>query len=122
MHVARVGGFARGRFPRGARRCKRGGRARCRRGRRASWLYLQFEKRPTRDRQEIGEGPVYNGVKVYDVHSHVSVPPSSNAFVGSLMASNTYMRSPLSEGGRGQATEEEFRAAAARHLAYMDER
>ncbi len=65
---------------------------------------------------------MYNGVKVYDVHSHVSVPASSNAFVASLMASNTVMRSPLSQGGRGQATEEEFRAAAARHLAYMDER
>jgi predicted TIM-barrel fold metal-dependent hydrolase len=65
---------------------------------------------------------VYNGVKVFDVHSHVSVPASSNAFVAGLIASNTYMRSPLSEGGRATATEEEFRAAAARHLSYMDER
>jgi predicted TIM-barrel fold metal-dependent hydrolase len=65
---------------------------------------------------------VYNGIKVFDVHSHVSVPPSSNAFVASLVASNTAMRSPLSQGGRATASEEEFRAAAARHLAYMDER
>ena len=65
---------------------------------------------------------MYNGVKVLDVHSHVTVPPSSNAFLSMLLASNTAMKSPLSEGGRGMATEEEFRAANDRHIAYMDER
>src|SRR5579875_2460012 len=80
------------------------------------WPYHEQET------EEIGEGSVYNGVKVFDVHSHVSVPPASNAFLASLMASNTAMRSPLSQGGRTQVSEEEFRAAAARHLAYMDDR
>jgi predicted TIM-barrel fold metal-dependent hydrolase len=65
---------------------------------------------------------MYNGVKVYDVHSHVSVPASSNAFLGMLIASNTLMKSPFSERGRPQATEEEFRVEAARHLAYIDDR
>lgn len=72
--------------------------------------------------KEIRGNPVYKGTKVFDVHSHVSVPPSSNAFVTSLIASNTVTRSPLSQGGRPQATEEEFRAASARHIAYMDAR
>ena len=65
---------------------------------------------------------MYNGVKVFDVHSHVSVPASSRSFAASLMASNTVMRSPLSQGGRDPSTEEEYRAAAASHLAYMDDR
>jgi predicted TIM-barrel fold metal-dependent hydrolase len=65
---------------------------------------------------------MYNGVKVYDVHGHVSVPPASNAFVAGLIASNTAARSPLSQGGRTTVTEDDFRAANSRHLAYMDER
>ena len=65
---------------------------------------------------------MYNGVKVLDVHSLVTVPPSSNAFLSMLLASNTAMKSPLTEGGRAMATEEEFRAANDRHIAYMDER
>ncbi|MBO0692315.1 MAG: amidohydrolase [Acidimicrobiaceae bacterium] len=65
---------------------------------------------------------MFNGVKVYDVHGHVSVPPASNAYLASLLASNTASRSPLSQGGRTTVTEEQFRGAVDRHLAYMDER
>jgi len=64
---------------------------------------------------------VYNGVKVLDVHGHVSVPQGSNAYVALLLASNTAMPSPLS-GGRASVSEAEYREAAARHVAYMDER
>ncbi|HVB07267.1 MAG TPA: amidohydrolase family protein, partial [Acidimicrobiales bacterium] len=65
---------------------------------------------------------MYNGAKVFDVHSHVSVPGSSRSFAASLMASNTVMKSPLSQGGRDPSTEEEYRAAVAAHLSYMDDR
>jgi predicted TIM-barrel fold metal-dependent hydrolase len=65
---------------------------------------------------------MYNGVKVYDVHGHVSVPRSSNAFVSTMMAANVPLPSPLSEDGESWATEEQFRASAARHVAVMDER
>ena len=64
---------------------------------------------------------MYGATKVLDVHGHVSVPPASNAYVALLLASNTAMPSPLS-GGRGGVPEEEYRQAAARHVAYMDER
>jgi predicted TIM-barrel fold metal-dependent hydrolase len=64
---------------------------------------------------------MYNGTKVFDVHGHVSVAPAANTFVGSMLASNGHGRSPLAT-GRGGPSEEEYRAAAARHLAYMDER
>ena len=65
---------------------------------------------------------MYNGVKVLDVHSHVSVPPSSRGFVALLLASNTPMKSPFTEGGRDGATLEEYQKTAATHIAYMDER
>ena len=65
---------------------------------------------------------MYNGVKVFDVHSHVSVPSSSRGFVANLLASNTPMKIPFSEGGRDTATEPEYRAAAAKHIEYMDAR
>jgi predicted TIM-barrel fold metal-dependent hydrolase len=66
---------------------------------------------------------MYQNTKVLDVHGHVSVPPSANALLPLMLGSNTPMPSPLSQpGGRATATEEEFRAAAARHVRYMDER
>lgn len=63
---------------------------------------------------------MYNGTKVLDVHGHVSVPPASNSYLTLLLASNTAMPGPLS-GGRGPS-EEEYRAAAQRHVDYMDAR
>jgi predicted TIM-barrel fold metal-dependent hydrolase len=66
---------------------------------------------------------MYQNTKVLDVHGHVSVPPSSNAFLTLMLGSNTAMPSPLSTpGARATTTEEEFRAAAAGHVSYMDER
>jgi predicted TIM-barrel fold metal-dependent hydrolase len=66
---------------------------------------------------------MYQNTKVLDVHGHVSVPPSSNAFLALMLGSNTAMPSPLSvRGVRATATEEEFRKAAAGHVSYMDER
>lgn len=64
---------------------------------------------------------MYQGTKVLDVHGHVSVPAASNAYVTLLLASNTVLASPLA-GGRGGVSEEEFRAAAAAHVAYLDDR
>ncbi|HEY5274745.1 MAG TPA: amidohydrolase family protein [Acidimicrobiales bacterium] len=64
---------------------------------------------------------MYNGTKVLDVHGHVSVPQASNVYATMLLASNSITRSPIIS-GRGGLSEEEFRAAAARHVAYMDER
>jgi len=35
---------------------------------------------------------MYNGVRVYDVHGHVSAPGNAAALVGGMLASNTPMR------------------------------
>jgi predicted TIM-barrel fold metal-dependent hydrolase len=64
---------------------------------------------------------MYNGTKVLDVHGHVSVPQVSNLFGWNLMSSNTAATSPLVT-GRGAVGETEYREAAARHIAYIDER
>jgi predicted TIM-barrel fold metal-dependent hydrolase len=66
---------------------------------------------------------MYQNTKILDVHGHVSVPPSSNALLTLMLGANTPMPSPLSTpGARAMATEEEYRKAAAGHVAYMDER
>jgi predicted TIM-barrel fold metal-dependent hydrolase len=66
---------------------------------------------------------MYQNTKVLDVHGHVSVPPSSNALLPLMLGANTPMPSPLSApGARATATEEEYRAAAAGHVRYLDER
>ena len=64
---------------------------------------------------------MYEGVKVLDVHGHVSVPPAANAYVAQLLGSNSLVHSPLLTGGAGPS-EEEYRSAAARHVAYLDAR
>lgn len=70
---------------------------------------------------------MYEDLKVLDVHAHVSVPPAANTFAVNLMATNTDMASPLS-GGPGHSpfmvmpSEDQFREAAAAHVAYIDER
>ena len=67
---------------------------------------------------------MYNGVPVLDVHGHVSVPFSANSFLMLMMGSNTPMDSPIGQPKAGPAgvTIEEFRAAAADHARYLDER
>jgi predicted TIM-barrel fold metal-dependent hydrolase len=67
---------------------------------------------------------MYDGVPVLDVHGHVSVPFSANSLLMLMMGSNTPMDSPVGQPKAGPAgvTVEEFRAAAAGHARYMDER
>ena len=71
---------------------------------------------------------MYNGTKVLDVHGHVSAPSGVKAWAYSMMAGNTAMRSPLSTGPRDPhdeddpISEDEYRAAAQRHVDYLDER
>lgn len=70
---------------------------------------------------------MYDELKVLDVHAHVSVPQLANSVLLSMLATNTAMASPLS-GGEGApptgqtVSEEQFRDAAAAHVAYIDER
>jgi predicted TIM-barrel fold metal-dependent hydrolase len=67
---------------------------------------------------------VYNNVRVLDVHGHVSVPFSANSFLVLMMGSNTPMASPIGQDKAGPAgvSLEDFRAAAAGHATYMDDR
>ena len=67
---------------------------------------------------------MYHNLPVLDVHGHVSVPASANAFLVMMMGSNTPMASPVGQEKAGPAgvTVEDFRAAAAAHARYMDER
>ncbi|MCL6561813.1 MAG: amidohydrolase [Firmicutes bacterium] len=66
---------------------------------------------------------MYHGLKVLDVHGHVSVPPGSSHRLALLLGSNTALPSPLSMGQSVPGvSEEEFRQAAARHVAYLDAR
>lgn len=70
---------------------------------------------------------MYEGLKVLDVHAHVSVPPLANNLLLSMLATNTAMTSPWS-GGKGYPSsappvdEEACRKAAADHVAYIDAR
>ncbi len=73
---------------------------------------------------------MYNGVKVFDSHGHVSSPAASRAWLAGLVASNTARRSPLAPGGNrglgrgeGQAlSDEAFQATAKMHADFMSER
>jgi predicted TIM-barrel fold metal-dependent hydrolase len=67
---------------------------------------------------------MYNGVKVLDVHGHVSSPEANSSYLTFMMASNTPFRSPLEPGGRATAglSPEDFQRASKRHVDYMDER
>lgn len=65
---------------------------------------------------------MYNGIKVLDVHGHLSAP--GNQFVTLMLSSNTANPSPIAGGksGTGEYSDEAFYAAAKRHLDYMTER
>lgn len=58
---------------------------------------------------------MYNGIKVLDVHGHISTPPEFFHFVALQMASN----GPT---GKLQISDERFEEAQQRHLKVMDER
>jgi predicted TIM-barrel fold metal-dependent hydrolase len=64
---------------------------------------------------------LYNGTKVYDVHGHVSAGPQNGQYMNSLLTSNSHNQSPLLT-GKPNPAEQSYRDAAARHIAYMDER
>jgi predicted TIM-barrel fold metal-dependent hydrolase len=61
---------------------------------------------------------MYRNTKVLDVHGHVSVPQEANAPLVFMMGSNT----PFAGLSGSTVSEADFRAAAARHVSYLDER
>jgi predicted TIM-barrel fold metal-dependent hydrolase len=67
---------------------------------------------------------VYQDIPVLDVHGHVTVPQAANAFLVMMLGSNTPMPSPVGQPAAGPAgvTPDDFRAAAAGHATYMDDR
>lgn len=67
---------------------------------------------------------MYHDIPVLDVHGHVSVPQSANSLLVFMTGSNTPADSPIGRPASGPfaVSEQDFRAAAARHVAYLDER
>jgi predicted TIM-barrel fold metal-dependent hydrolase len=67
---------------------------------------------------------VYQDIPVLDVHGHVTVPQSANSLLVFMMGSNTPAPSPIGRLSAGPfaVSEEDFRAAAQRHVTYLDER
>ena len=70
---------------------------------------------------------MYNGVKVLDVHAHVSVPTGANATLVQLLGSNTSRPTAVLKAGKGlpanfRITDDDFRWAALQHVNYIDER
>ena len=67
---------------------------------------------------------MYQDIPVLDVHGHVTVPQAANAFLVMMLGSNTPMPSPVGQPAAGPAgvTPDDFRAAAAGHAKYMDDR
>jgi predicted TIM-barrel fold metal-dependent hydrolase len=65
---------------------------------------------------------MYCGYKVLDVHAHVSAPESAYVLVAQMLGANTPIPSPLRFGGRLRLPDADYEAAAARHVAYIDER
>jgi predicted TIM-barrel fold metal-dependent hydrolase len=68
---------------------------------------------------------MYNGVKVLDVHGHVSAPDGGHRYLTAMLSHNTATSSPLSSGkrgGRAGMTEEDFERTVGHHVGYIDER
>ena len=70
---------------------------------------------------------MHNGIKVLDVHAHVSVPQGANATLVQLLGSNTPRGGTVLKTGQGlpptfRITEDDFRWAAAGHVQYIDDR
>lgn len=66
---------------------------------------------------------MYGDTRVLDVHGHVSVPPAANSRLATMLGANTVLPYDLSRGlGIRGAAEEDFRATAADHVKYLDER
>lgn len=69
---------------------------------------------------------MYNGVKVLDVHGHVSAPGNNSANqVGLMMASNTPLRSQIKIGQSASQpglTDDDFRRTGQNHVDLLDDR
>ena len=71
---------------------------------------------------------MYNNCPVLDIHAHVSVPPETQAYLVSMLGSNTPVPSPYSSSERlaytasARAADESLQASFAKHVAYIDER
>ena len=66
---------------------------------------------------------MYNGVKVLDVHGHVSSPEATSNYLMLMMAANTAFPSPIAGGRQGPGlSPDDFKRASQRHIDYMDER
>jgi predicted TIM-barrel fold metal-dependent hydrolase len=67
---------------------------------------------------------MYDDVTVLDVHGHVTVPAAANYQLVTMLGSNTPFKSPIGRpvSGPNAVSEEEFRAAAQRHVDYIDAR
>jgi hypothetical protein len=62
---------------------------------------------------------MYNGVKVLDVHGHVSPPGNGASQLGLMLASNTAIRSPLKVGRSASQpgmTDDDFEKSGQAHL------
>jgi predicted TIM-barrel fold metal-dependent hydrolase len=66
---------------------------------------------------------MHDGTLVLDVHGHVSAPPAAYNHLVSMLGSNTPFASPIGKpaGPKGVPVED-FRAAAQRHVDYIDAR
>jgi len=68
---------------------------------------------------------MYNGVKVLDVHGHVSGPGNGAQQMGLMLASNTALNSPLKVGKSAAApglTDDDFRKTGQNHVDLLDDR
>lgn len=71
---------------------------------------------------------MYQGMKVLDVHGHVSTPPGAGAWLTMLLGANSVLPSPLESGttitnpAQLAGSDDEYAKAAARHVAYIDDR
>lgn len=63
---------------------------------------------------------MYNGVKVLDVHGHVSAPGAAREQLALTLASNTALRDPLKRNLPG-LSDDDFRKSGQRHLDLMDD-
>jgi predicted TIM-barrel fold metal-dependent hydrolase len=66
---------------------------------------------------------LYGTTRVFDIHGHVSVPPAALSRLATMLGSNTPMTHDLSKGlGVRGAALDDFRASAADHVSYLDDR
>ena len=62
---------------------------------------------------------MYNGVKVLDVHGHVSSPEATSNYLMLMMAANTPFPSPIGSARGAGLSPEDFKRASQRHVDYI---